>query len=59
MAQTIDIADTSGVNRQDVLAAKCTVTFGSGADISGGSTAVTKQLFAIPAGLLLLVVMLM
>jgi hypothetical protein len=50
MAQTIDIADTSGVNRQDVLAAKCTVTFGSGADISGGSTAVTKQLFAIPAG---------
>ena len=50
MAQTIDISDKSGVNRQDVLAAKCTVTFGTGNDIATGSTAVTKQLFAIPAG---------
>lgn len=50
MAQTIDIADTSGIYRQDVLAAKATVTFGTGGDITGGSTAVTKQLFAIPAG---------
>ena len=49
MAQTIDIAGADA-GRQDVLAARAVITFGTGNDISGGATAVTKSCIAVPAG---------
>jgi hypothetical protein len=47
MAQTIDIADTSGMYRQDVLAAKANITTGTGYDIVATGTVTA---IAIPAG---------
>lgn len=47
MAQTIDITDKTGQNRQDVLVAKAVITTGTGYDIVATGTVTA---LAIPAG---------